>query len=178
MNKAALIIGLLLWSFLCIESAYSSDIDLSVSKEPFVHVTTVEEFNAVCDVADIDPGAIWEFDTDDAITAVYYRSTIGHDCTLITANICSSAEDKQLLVQGLTACIEKGNNMSDEEMEDVIAQCERTYKRAVCPSVRMLYIPDIGYKTVPASELPDGGMSVLEFKRMAQKKATELGIKP
>ncbi len=56
-----------------------------------------------------------------------------------TENYCGDAE-RQSLIDFVQKCIANGNNMSDEEMEDVIEQCETTGNRIVCPMTKVTYV--------------------------------------
>ena len=51
---------------------------------------------------------------------------------IVPERFCTT-EDRPLLVDFIQTCIKNANNMSDEEMEDVVQQCERTGFNTVCP---------------------------------------------
>lgn len=63
---------------------------------------------------------------------------------------CNPVRDK--LVLFVSDCVKSGNNMADEEMEDVIKQCEMTGKRTVCPEVEKKWkIPCAGCEWIPVT---------------------------
>jgi hypothetical protein len=51
---------------------------------------------------------------------------------------CASPEERNKLKEAVLTCTKNGNNMSDEEMEDVIVQCEATFRRIICPEKEVL----------------------------------------
>ena len=58
---------------------------------------------------------------------------------VVYENHCSEVE-RPILIEFVQTCIAKGNNMSDEEMEDVIEQCEITGTNIVCPKMKTTYV--------------------------------------
>jgi len=46
---------------------------------------------------------------------------------------CVTVEEKTKQADWALQCIEKGNPMSDEEGEDLVAQCEQSGRRVACP---------------------------------------------
>lgn len=48
---------------------------------------------------------------------------------------CSTPAEKRELAAFIVACAKAANPMSDEEGEDLVAQCENTGVRTVCPFV-------------------------------------------
>ena len=52
--------------------------------------------------------------------------------------VCQTPEERKALTDAVIACAKAGNPMSDEEGEDLVAQCEKTMARAVCPERRVI----------------------------------------
>lgn len=48
---------------------------------------------------------------------------------------CTSKSDRALLAQFIIDCSEAANPKSDEEGEDLVAQCEATGVRTLCPTI-------------------------------------------
>ena len=47
--------------------------------------------------------------------------------------VCYTEQERKALVEAIVACTKAGNPMSDEEGEDLVAQCQRTMTYAACP---------------------------------------------
>lgn len=56
-----------------------------------------------------------------------------------------NCEQKQQVAKDIKESIKNANNMSDEEMEDVIIQLERTYVRTHCNQVKVKAKNNGGY---------------------------------
>lgn len=56
--------------------------------------------------------------------------------SLIIEPHCSTPEERQALASFIIECGRAVNSHSDEEGEDLIAQCEKTGERALCPEHR------------------------------------------
>ena len=52
--------------------------------------------------------------------------------------ICLSEEDRKVLSDFVLNCIKNGNNMSDEEMEDVVRECRLTGESILCPNTKVV----------------------------------------
>jgi hypothetical protein len=51
----------------------------------------------------------------------------------IIAKACYTEAERAVLSQAILSCVKNGNPMSDEEGEDLVAQCAESMKAAVCP---------------------------------------------
>ena len=51
---------------------------------------------------------------------------------------CISKEDRVMFAQMLIQCSAASNTKSDEEGEDVVAQCEVSVRRALCPEMKRI----------------------------------------
>lgn len=64
---------------------------------------------------------------------------VGCESTAIQPSMrpsCSSTADRQALADFIISCSTAANPLSDEEGEDLVAQCEQTGIRTLCPTVK------------------------------------------
>lgn len=70
-------------------------------------------------------------------------------------NCCDSLQSIRY-EQAVLQCIEKGNNMSEEEMEDVIVQCKRTFHHIICKDICIKYwLKTSNYVILPCNRVSD-----------------------
>lgn len=51
----------------------------------------------------------------------------------IVSPTCATEAERKQLAEAIVSCAKAANPMSDEEGEDLVAQCEGTMARTVCP---------------------------------------------
>jgi hypothetical protein len=75
----------------------------------------------------------------------------------ITFDRYCSMEQSERVAQFIVACAEAANPKSDEEDEDLVAQCEKTAKNVMCPEVAFVkvYSRDDYRSPVPCSQVKD-----------------------
>jgi len=61
------------------------------------------------------------------------------DTKILWVPSCFTAEERTALQRWTSDCIRDANPHSDEEPEDMIAQCENTGRRIVCPEAAVVF---------------------------------------
>lgn len=62
---------------------------------------------------------------------------------------CVNKEDRAALAKFIIECSKAANPLSDEEGEDLVAQCERTGERTLCETTKMCRVTYLGYTGMP-----------------------------
>lgn len=59
---------------------------------------------------------------------------------------CSTPEERKALAESIIACSKAANPMSDEEGEDLVAQCQASMAVSLCPERRVIvrFRPGVG----------------------------------
>lgn len=76
-------------------------------------------------------------------------------------------EEAPALERMILACAKAANPMSDEEGEDLVAQCEKTAQRTVCPKrlIKTYYRCDLLGACWPKTKIPYNYTETYEEKR-------------
>jgi hypothetical protein len=102
-------------------------------------------------VKDIEEFAIWSFVGACVCSVVVFacgsRGPITHRTDMRERCYPESAERR---AEFIIKCSEAANPKSDEEGEDLVAECRRTSERLFCPEEKFVQIAD--YQWLPCSE--------------------------
>lgn len=71
----------------------------------------------------------------------------------VTRRKCVEEKDRDKLANFIIKCAEAANPKSDEEGEDLVAQCESTGVNSVCPEVVLCFNKNVQYDTPKPCDL-------------------------